>query len=393
MSLDTFLQSNASGLDYPSIRPTLNLNFAKTKTLDSRITYTRNSIGTYMGSDGYIKTAVANEPRFQYDPTTGECLGLFVEGSRTNLALYSQDLSQSSWINSSNIPNQAISPDGSSNAWRVTYSGYGGLIQPINLTSGVTYTVSVWLKAVPGMSYPPNTLTVGMDAILSQDFGNIIRTDVWTRCSVTFTSNVTASRQAFFGRDASGGGTYSVYAWGPQIEVGGFASSYIPTTTSTVTRQADDLSITGGNFSGWYNQSEGTYVANAYLLNITSTGQRLFTALSNDRNIEVGILFTSAGRPQIYSDAGQNSVGDRFTGLNLSSTTNKFAAAYKSLDFAISGNNQLNTNKTGGVALSPSITQCEIGRIGTTQYFFGYINSIIYYPKKLSDYQLQLLSK
>ena len=71
-------------IEYPTIRPTLDLNFAATKVLDDRITFTRDSIGTYVGEDGLIKYASNNVPRFDHDPITRESLGLLIEESRTN---------------------------------------------------------------------------------------------------------------------------------------------------------------------------------------------------------------------------------------------------------------------------------------------------------------------
>ncbi len=76
--------------------PSLDLNFARDKSLidsvsgNNSITFTRNSIGTYVGSDGLIKTAGINEPRFDHNPVTGESLGLLVEEERSNFALISQ---------------------------------------------------------------------------------------------------------------------------------------------------------------------------------------------------------------------------------------------------------------------------------------------------------------
>ena len=71
--------------DYPTIRPSLNLDFAKSASLDSRITFSRTSKATATGKNGLVKDYGENEPRFDYDETTGECLGLFVEEGRTNL--------------------------------------------------------------------------------------------------------------------------------------------------------------------------------------------------------------------------------------------------------------------------------------------------------------------
>ena len=69
---------------YPTIRPSLNLNFARSRALDPRVTFTRASIGTYVGRDGLIKTAGVNQPRFDHDPETLESLGLLIEEPRTN---------------------------------------------------------------------------------------------------------------------------------------------------------------------------------------------------------------------------------------------------------------------------------------------------------------------
>ena len=79
-------------VEYPSIRPTLDLNFAATKVLDDRIAFTRDSIGTYVDDMGIVRTASNNTPRFDHDPTTGESLGLLIEESRTNQMIYSSDI-------------------------------------------------------------------------------------------------------------------------------------------------------------------------------------------------------------------------------------------------------------------------------------------------------------
>jgi hypothetical protein len=77
--------SNKSSVNnFPSVRPTLDLDFANSKTLDPRIEFTRASGGSYVGADGLIKYAGVNEARFDHDPVTGESLGLLVEEARTN---------------------------------------------------------------------------------------------------------------------------------------------------------------------------------------------------------------------------------------------------------------------------------------------------------------------
>ena len=83
--------------EYPSIRPTLDLNFAATKTLDRRITFTRDSVGTYIDENGLVKYASNNVPRFDHDFDTRESLGLLIEESRTNLFTYSTTIGGTGW--------------------------------------------------------------------------------------------------------------------------------------------------------------------------------------------------------------------------------------------------------------------------------------------------------
>ena len=67
---------------YPTQRPSLDLDFANSKRLDPRITFTRGSTATYVDAEGVIQSAANNEARFNHNPVTGESLGLLVEESR-----------------------------------------------------------------------------------------------------------------------------------------------------------------------------------------------------------------------------------------------------------------------------------------------------------------------
>ena len=109
-------------IEYPSIRPTLDLNFAATKVLDDRITFTRDSLGTYTDDMGIVKYASNNTPRFDHDPTTGESLGLLIEESRTNQFPYSSEFDNGAWntSNSNATANQITAPDGTTSADKIT---------------------------------------------------------------------------------------------------------------------------------------------------------------------------------------------------------------------------------------------------------------------------------
>lgn len=80
--------------NFPAISPSLSLNFARSKTLDPRITFTRTSTATRVNGQGLIEGVPANTPRFDhsYDPVSGtvKSLGLLIEESRSNLVLFSE---------------------------------------------------------------------------------------------------------------------------------------------------------------------------------------------------------------------------------------------------------------------------------------------------------------
>ena len=124
-------------------------------TFNDLITFTRSTTGTYLGSDGLLKTAAVDEPRLEYD-AQGNALGLLIEEARTNLLSYSQEFDDNYWTKTGSttvIANNAVAPDGTTTADKVTYAAqYNTIRSPTDLvtTSGTTATVSVWLKNVDG---------------------------------------------------------------------------------------------------------------------------------------------------------------------------------------------------------------------------------------------------
>lgn len=207
----------------------------------NKLTFTRASSATFTNSNGDLDLASNNVPRFNHNPSTKSSLGLWMESEKTNLASYSSDLSNSSWTNTnSKIASAAYSPIQRTDAWLISYSGYGGLVKPMSIELGVSYTVSVWIKAVPGVSYPPNTCVVGIngsDAVGGvTDYSSLISTTQWRRCTHTFVSGVAnGSWEWHFGRNRSGSGNIQILVWGPQVEVGSTATSYVASGASATT--------------------------------------------------------------------------------------------------------------------------------------------------------------
>ena len=185
--------SSLMALAKSALAAALNLNFIANDTLDPRITFTRASTATYTDVDGVLQSSAINAPRFDYDPVTHTPLGLMREAQRTNLVLNSAVL----------------------------------VTQNVTVTA-VAHTLSFYGTGTVTLSGTATATVVGSGAYPSR------KTFTFTPTAGTLTLTVTGSV------------TFA------QLEVGAYASSYIPTAASQVTRAADSATMTGANFTSWY---------------------------------------------------------------------------------------------------------------------------------------------
>ena len=409
MSVDNFLLSaSATDLNYPEIRPSLDLNFARTKTLDPRITFTRSSGGSYVGVNGLIKYAGVNEPRFDHNPVTGESLGLLVEEARTNLLLRSEEFDNASWTKarSTVTANAIVAPDGASTADFIQQSAGQTNAGVVTVTTAVaTPTVSIFAKAgtksrislltdATGNSETWFDLVNGTVGTKGSNhtasivnFGN-----GWYRCSVS--STVTSVFASIYLADTNGSRVVTdsggVYLWGAQLEAGAFPTSYIPTTSATVTRSADVASITGANFRSWYRQDEGSF-----LIAGAVPGDALGTFLSVDNNTanqrwQFRRFTTARARLRLVS-TGNNidslSVNNVFSvGSSIKMAGSAIAGAQT---IFVNGSNVVNATATA----MPTATQFSIGSGPAADVSSQTISRLTYYPKRLPNSQLQALTR
>lgn len=418
--------------DYPTIEPSLKLDFANARALDPRITFTRASTATYVGRDGLIKTAGEDEPRFDHDPATGESLGLLIEESRTNLLSYSDLTSGASgswWANGGPTVSQGsnvTAPDGTLTAWNTVYngaSGDGNLYRgggEVTTTNSTSYTISVWAKANPSNTYVAgiairtfndnhrvnfNLLTgsyISSTEGSPTSYSIIPYPNGWYRCSMTFTSGTDGNQGLQFYLVTSSGSTglgspgdsgEEIYMWGAQMEAGSFPTSYIPTSGASATRAEEQAYMTGESFSSWYNPTEGSVVTafNPTLYVAPSDGGRAFRIdhqTISDNRIDYVVTANGAYQPYVAINGVAQS---GFGGIN--GTPFVVGTDYKiSMGFAA---NDYVAYKNGTQTLS-STTPASVpiaDRLSLGLNLNGHRKSFYYYPKRLTNTQLQTLTQ
>ena len=387
--------------NFPAISPSLNLNFARSKTLDPRITFSRTSTATRVNEQGLVEVVSADIPRFDHKYENGviKSLGLLVEESRSNIIPYSVVSTTAGWsINSSTLTNNATTaPDGNNTAARVQVESTNGYVADLSIpvSAGTTYTFSFWLKSVSGSGTWGINIYDHGGANIGHHRTTVNITEEWQRVSYTYTPTGTQVN-AYISDDRDNLATISDgYVWGAQLEAGSFMTSLIPTSGGTAIREPDSVTMTGDNFSDWYNQDEGTVYVSQKLKAVQDTNRNNLVYLINANGNGTDYFYnTNKGNQHIFvfGDGGTNY--SRF-GESSDSTDSTIAWAYdvSGDDFKAYYNGIEATNETSNN--TPSATshnQLELGATAGDKYC-GHISKLTYYPTRLTNAQLQNLTK
>jgi hypothetical protein len=364
-----------------------------TASLDSRVTFTRSgNTATVVNSSGFIAPINADLPRFDHDPTTLVCKGLLIEEARTNIALDSNNFSAATWTKAAVTvtPNAAVSPDGTSNASLLTATtADGALFQTMAATTATVYIYSIYLRADTTTSIRLFVDTSGLNTFLST---LISVTTSWQRFTFSFTTTGVACK-IYVGGGSSFSTPEAVYVYGAQLEVGAFATSYIPTTASQVTRTADVAVMTGTNFSNWYNASEGAFVASAVIARQSSIGATaIFSANDNTSANLFNCFYRASGglAANIFS-ASVSQLDQTPLGVTVANTIVNIGIAYKINDSVSYSNGTVQATDTSVTV--PTVTQLQIGFTPVGNYLNGFVRNLRFYKQRILNAEGQAFSK
>ena len=393
---------------YPNVRPTLDLAFAATKALDPRITFTRASTGTYVGSNGTLRTAGINEARFDHSPLTLESLGLLVEEARTNLLTFSEQFDNAAWskFQATVSANTILAPDNTTTGDKlITNSGVAGNLFRANVLAAANYTQSIYAKAGEwswlflGAATAGNfgawfNLSNGTVGTQNSGYVGAITPagNGWYRCSITFTATAASWNSIVFSTNnngvlSNGDGTSGIYLWGAQLEAGAFPTSYIPTTSATATRAADVASITGTNFSSWYRQDEGTFFCSTF----APKGNVIYGTGDTFDNTQ---YVTTGSSTNVHIRSGGVTVA-QLTALVFTTALTNIAHGYAANSFAaVSNGGAITTDTSGAVPLAQVRLKLGSSAWDTdgSNNINGTMRRLTYWPWRLSNATLQALT-
>ena len=260
-------------------------------TLSGSVTHARASSATMTNSSGTLVTVGNNVPRVGHHVYNGSAWvneGVLHESeARTNLVTYSNDFTDVSWTQNVTItPNDAVSPDGTSNASHLSFPSSGYLfISSNSRTVGQKYTVSAWVKSYDGTDEAFQLY--GENGAFKQNF---IATSEWQRFSFTYTATTSTGSVGGIARPTTNIPA-SLHAYGIQIEAGATPSSYIATSGSTATRAAETLTISAANLPYSSTNMSIQMDGKMTFADEDVSGQLKFFRWFKDNNNEIRVLY------------------------------------------------------------------------------------------------------
>jgi len=367
--------------------------------------FTRDSIATRVNKEGLIEVVGNNKPRIDYkDSAEGV---LLLEPQSSNLLTYSNDFAGSSYIKNSFacLPNHAISPEGLNNASLIYQTASGDKDFYVSTPNRID-VFSVYAKASgkdffaifdkSGTNIVYYNLSNGTLATVPSGTTATITPvgNDWYR--LTYYRNQSGTYQFFKPVDAAdsaigtASGTDGALIYGAQLENGTYATSYIPTSGSTVTRAAETANGSGN--SEVFNDSEGVLFAE---INLIYNQSGRYITLGDGTSSNRIILGTEGGDDRIifYVIVGGNVQCQIPYILPDINAIYKIAIKYKQNDFALWVNGlEVGTDTSGSTLASNTLSKLVFNGGTGTSNFYGKTKELGYYNTALTDAELEYMT-
>ncbi|WP_350649533.1 putative phage tail protein [Pseudomonas sp. HY13-MNA-CIBAN-0226] len=372
------------------------------------ITFTRSTAAGRWNALGEYEMIGINQPRFDYDPVTHAPLGLLIEESRTNIYSFSQAFSNAAW---SKGLATITTPAGSSPIGTVhkfiesTSAGPHFLQRSNNAIAGATYSAFRVLKAEERSivraqfysSFAHAQADFNLETGIASGNGKMTNIgDGWYICEINGTISTSVSvADRWYPLDESGSTSYvgdgvsGYLVSASQLEQATFSTSYIPTTTVSAARAADVASM--DSLSNWYKQGEGTlYVEASSFSSSTGTGKQfvLLGATAADR---IGLGLNAINQTNGSAVANSAVQCDFKGGAVAPRSVCKQALCWGlgSASYTSQGDEPLQD----ATVTAPLLTSMRIGSyVANANFTNGYIRKIRYFPRRLSEADLQALT-
>ncbi len=354
-------------------------------------------VGNDFGPTDYIATTsaavsvgpVSGLPRLDY---SGGCPSLLLEGQRTNLLTFSEQLTNAVWVPTSGVTmtaNTNISPDGYQNADSASWGANDYLYYLYGPnTTGQTLTFSFYAKGTAGDVLVTRANT---DLDPNQQI-NTILTGEWQRVTLTFNGGAYIYLYPFDSRQTGSTAT-SLQLWGAQLEEGAYATSYIPTLSSGVTRVADACYKAG--ISSLIGQTEGTVFLDTVINGNTNPIllQLIPNTVSYSSSIYVEYVRAINSIRTNFYDSGVLQAS--FVKAVTIGTRYKIAFAYKANDFVLYVDGvQIGTDTSGTVqsGLQDLFIGGLKGSLSAQDFNGNTLNQVLLFKTRLSNADLATLT-
>jgi len=398
------------------------------KNFSDIITFTRASSATYFDSAGVLQTATTDAPRFDYNPSTLAAQGLLIEEARTNSIRNNTMVGAvagtpgtlpTNWVAgaTSNGLSRQIVGTGTENGITyvdIRYSGtttsasltaiYWETATGVAATSGQVWTNSAYVSLVGGSTANITNVVIGIDENNSGGGYLTGSTTVFSPSSGSLSGKRYSHTRTLNNASTAYVWAYVFFSYGngaaiditlriglPQLELGAFATSVIPTTSTAVTRAADVASV--NTLSPWFNAAEGTLYAD-YFVNPNAAAPVIWH-IDNSSTNNLRLRYLS-NQHQAFSIVSNVTVAQVYDQTGTSQTTARTAFAYKDSDFAARTNGGASPGATAddnSGAVPSGLNTLRFGtNVAGTSYINGYLRRITYYPRRLSNTELQAIT-